>query len=90
MSTQPTAETTARPDGRDVAATFVYDVDGTTYEHDRPRISGGEIMAAAGISATEGLVQILPDGTTATVNVDDEVTLVPGTQFRRRPRFRRG
>lgn len=90
MSTQSTAETAAGPDGRGRAATFVYDVDGTTYEHDRPRISGAEIMAAAGISAAEGLVQILPDGTTATVDVDDEVTLVPGTQFRRRPRFRRG
>lgn len=90
MSTQSTAETPARSDERESAAAFVYEVDGTTYEHDRPRISGAEIMSAADISPSEGLVQILPDGTTATVNVDDEITLVPGTQFRRRPRFRRG
>lgn len=69
---------------------FVYDVDGATYEHDRPKITGSEIMAAAGIPLSDGLVQLLPDGTTATVNSDDEVHLVPGTQFKRRPRFKRG
>lgn len=69
---------------------FVYDVDGVTYHHDRPRITGGEIMVAAGIPASDGLVQVLPDGTTATVNADDEVQLVPGAQFKRRPRFKRG
>lgn len=90
MNTQSTAEPAAPPDGPDHAGTFVYDVDGTTYEHDRPRILGSEIMTEAGISADEGLVQLLPNGTTETVDPDDEVRLVPGAQFRRRPRFRRG
>jgi hypothetical protein len=69
---------------------FVYDVDGVTYHYDRPKITGAAIMAAAGIPASDGLVQLLPDGTTATVNPGDEVHLVPGAQFKRRPRFKRG
>jgi hypothetical protein len=36
------------------------------------------------------LVQLLQDGSTATVNPDDEVHLVPGAQFKRRPKFKRG
>ena len=92
-----TTETTAEHGaGRDnnsspgAGPDFVYDVDGVTYHHDRPKITGGEIMAAAGIPTTDGLVQLLPDGTTATVNPDDEVHLTPGAQFKRRPRFKRG
>ncbi|MDQ3756397.1 MAG: multiubiquitin domain-containing protein [Actinomycetota bacterium] len=69
---------------------FVYDVDGTTYHHDRPKITGAEIMLAAGIPASDGLVQILEDGSTATVSPDDEVYLVPGAKFKRRPKFKRG
>jgi hypothetical protein len=79
-------DTHPRGAGRD----FVYDVDGVTYHHDRPEITGGEIMTAAGIPASDGLVQLLLDGTTATVNPHDEVQLVPGAQFKRRPRFKRG
>ena len=69
---------------------FVYDVDGTTYHHDRPKITGAEIMLAAGIPSSDGLVQLLQDGSTATVNPDAEVHLVPGAQFKRRPKFKRG
>lgn len=69
---------------------FVYDVDGTTYHHDRPKITGAEIMLAAGIPSSDGLVQLLQDGSTATVDPDDEVHLVPGAQFKRRPKFKRG
>jgi hypothetical protein len=77
-----------RPDER--AAVFVFDVDDVTYEHDRPTITGGEIMSLAGISANDGLIQILPDGTRKTVTSDETVHLVPGAQFKRRPRFKRG
>ncbi len=69
---------------------FVYDVDGATFHHDKPKITGAEIMAAAGIPASDGLVQLHLDGTTETVNPGDEVHLVPGAQFKRRPRFKRG
>jgi hypothetical protein len=77
-------------DPRGAGPDFIYEVDGVTYHHDRPKITGAEIMAAAGIPASDGLVQLLPDGTTATVNPNDEVRLVPGAQFKRRPRFKRG
>lgn len=78
-----------RPPG-EPRARFVFDVDGVTYEHDRPLITGAEIMAMAGINPGEGLIQLLPDGTRETVAPDDEVHLVPGAQFKRRPRFKRG
>lgn len=71
-------------------AVFVFDVDDVTYEHDRPTITGAEIMAIAGISPIDGLIQILPDGTRKTVAPDETVRLVPGVQFKRRPRFKRG
>jgi hypothetical protein len=69
---------------------FVFDVDDVTYEHDRPKITGGEIMAMAGISPSDGLIQVLPDGSRKTVAPDEVVRLVPGAQFKRRPRFKRG
>jgi hypothetical protein len=78
-------------DERDPAASrFVFDVDDVTYEHDRPKITGDEIMAMAGISPSDGLIQILPDGSRKTVAPDEVVRLVPGAQFKRRPRFKRG
>jgi hypothetical protein len=69
---------------------FVFDVDDVTYEHDRPTITGAEIMAMAGINPSDGLIQVLPDGTRETVDLDDKIQLVPGIQFKRRPRFKRG
>jgi hypothetical protein len=76
------------PDGR--GAVFVFDVDDVTYEHDRPTITGAEIMVLAGITPSDGLIQILPDGTRKSVAPDETVRLVPGVQFKRRPRFKRG
>lgn len=71
-------------------ADFIYEVDGVEYHSDRPILTGAEIMAAAGIPASEGLVQLLPDGTTAAVAPNQVVHLVPDAQFKRRPRFKRG
>lgn len=75
---------------REGRAVFVFDVDGVTFEHNRPKITGGEIMDMAGIPYSQGLIQVHEDGTTTTVGVEDEVHLVPGAQFKRRPRFKRG
>jgi len=71
-------------------ATFVFEVEGTVFKHNRPRITGGEIMDLAGIPREQGLIQINPDGTTSSVAADQEVHLVPKPQFKRRPRFKRG
>lgn len=69
---------------------YVYDVDGVTYHSERRKLTGAEIMAAAKIPLSDGLVQVFPDGTTATVAPDQEVDLEPGVEFKRRPRFKRG
>lgn len=92
MTQSPSTDTVKRDGKKDRpgTASFVYDVDGTTYTHNRPRIAGLEIMEAAGIRPSDGLVQILEDGTTRTIAPDDEVQLVPKARFKRRPRFKRG
>ena len=77
-------------DGGATKVDFVYEVDGIEYHSDRPKLTGAEIMAAAGIPLAEGLVQLLPDGTTVTIAPTEEVHLVPEAQFKRRPRFKRG
>ena len=72
------------------ASDYVYDVDGVTYHSKRRKLTGAEIMAAAKIPLSDGLVQLFPDGTTATVRPDEEIDLEPDIEFKRRPRFKRG
>lgn len=81
-------ETEAKTD--EDKAVFVFEVDDVEYTYDRPVITGAQIMATAGINPSDGLVQILPDGTRKTITPDETVHLVPGAQFKRRPRFKRG
>lgn len=69
---------------------FVFEVDDVEYTYDKPTISGAQIMTIAGINPTDGLVQILPDGSRKAIAPDETVELVPGAQFKRRPRFKRG
>jgi len=69
---------------------FVFEVDDIEYTYDKPKITGAQIMAIAGISPSDGLVQILPDGSREAIAPDKTVHLVPGAQFKRRPRFKRG
>lgn len=91
MTTEPTTSLKeAKGSDRPGQATFVYDVDGTTYTHNRPKITGLEIMETAGIPLSDGLIQILDDGTTRSIAPEDEVHLVPQARFKRRPRFKRG
>lgn len=86
MSTE-TRDPQSKRNGRQA---FVFDVDGDTHKHDRPRISGAEIMELANIDPLVGLIQCFEDGSQKTVDPDDVIKLVPKPQFRRRPRFKRG
>jgi len=70
--------------------TWVFDVDGVTYRHNDPFITGGEIMDVAGIPRSQGLVLCHDDGTQETIAEDQRVRLVPKPRFRKRPRFKRG
>ena len=69
---------------------FVFEVDDVEYTYDKPTITGAQIMEIAGINLSDGLVQILLDGTRKTIRPDETVQLVSGAQFKRRPRFKRG
>lgn len=69
---------------------WLFDVDGTTYRHDHPFITGGQIMDLAGIPREQGLILCHEDGTQESIPADQRVKLVPRPQFKRRPRFKRG
>jgi hypothetical protein len=62
---------------------WTFDVDGVTYQHDEPQITGGEIMALAGVHPSQILLQYFEDGTEETIDPDDVVRLVPRPHFRR-------
>ena len=69
---------------------FGFVVDGVDYSWPKPVITGAEIMAAAGISQSDGLVELLDDGTQQSLKPTSEIDLEPGHRFKKRPRFRRG
>lgn len=71
-------------------ASFVFDVDGATFEWNRPKITGQEIMELAGIAPSQGLVLCHDDGSQEGIAADQEVHLVPRPRFKQRPRFKRG
>ncbi|MCZ0938508.1 MAG: multiubiquitin domain-containing protein [Caldilineaceae bacterium] len=72
------------------AEDFLFEVDGVTYQSKRRKLTGAEIMAVAKIPPSDGLIQLFPDGTTATIAPAEEVDLEPDVKFKRRPRFKRG
>lgn len=80
----------AKPEPGSDAQTWVFEVDGVTYRHDDPFITGGEIMDIAGIPRDQGLVLVHEDGTQEAVPADKRIKLVPAPVFRKRPRFKRG
>lgn len=69
---------------------FTVEVDGTEYRFEEEQVTGAEIMAAAGIPVSVGMVQILDDGTQEPVSPDAVFDLKPGRRFKKRPKFRRG
>ncbi len=73
-----------------VRTQFVYFVDGTEFQHGRPKITGAEIMKAAGIPLEIGLLLCLPDGTQRQVTPEETFRLKHCHNFRRAPRFKRG
>lgn len=84
------AEASQEESAADKMQEWVFDVDSTTYRHDHPFITGGEIMDLAGIPRDQGLVLCHDDGTQEAIAADQKVRLVPKPQFKRRPRFKRG
>ena len=78
------------PGGGDRKPPYVLEVDGVEYGYDRATITGAEIMELAGIPPADGLVQLLPDEGRKTILPDDIVQLAPRTEFKWRPRFKRG
>lgn len=69
---------------------FEFVVDGVDYQWPRPVVTGAEIMEAAGIPPSEGLVELLEDGTQRSVKPTDVFDLGRDRRFKKRPRFKRG
>lgn len=71
-------------------AVYVFDVDEVLYEFSHPTVTGAQVMAAAGIPESEGIIQVHEDGTRETVTPAMIIKLSSGGHFKRRPRFKRG
>lgn len=70
---------------------FCFMVDGKEFDHENPRITGGEIMDAAEIPHEVGLILVRPDGTQEVIEIDEVVNLAQlNAKFKRCPDFIRG
>lgn len=69
---------------------YIVFVDDVQYEFDHSPVTGGEIMDAAGIPYSVGLIQIRKDGSQRKIEVDDKINLKHGHRFKKAPRFKRG
>ena len=77
--------------GTQTRHTFCFEVDGKTFQWEHPRISGGEIMDAAGIPREVGLIHVFPDGAQEVVPEDALLNLAElAGKFKRCPVFIRG
>ncbi len=65
-------------------------IDDVEYRFDHMPVTGREIMDAAGIPYTTGLVLILEDGSQQAVGLDEAIDLQPSRRFKKAPRFKRG
>jgi hypothetical protein len=78
------------PAGSD-AKTYTFFVDGTEYQAKQRSLTCGELMDIAGIPHSDGLIEILEDGTERACLPDEEFTFDgPGRRFKKAPRFKRG
>lgn len=73
-----------------IGKVYLVCVDGNDYEFDHSPVTGREIMDAAGIPYSDGLLLILEDGTQRQVGLDEEIELKPGRSMIRKPNFKRG
>ena len=69
---------------------YTITVDDVEHRFDESPVTGGQIMAKAGVSESVGLVLLMEDGTQRAVKADEEFDLKPGRRFKKRPSFRRG
>lgn len=89
MTTEPvTLE--KRADNDQQGPFYIVFVDDVEYSFDHTPVTGAEIMDAAGIPYSVGLVLLLEDGTQQPVGTDEEIDLKPGNRFKKAPRFKRG
>lgn len=70
---------------------YAFTVDGKEFHTEKEQLTGGEIMDIAGIPRSDGLVQILDDGTQVQVGENEVIVFEgPGRRFKKQPRFQRG
>lgn len=69
---------------------YEFVVDGKTYPSEKPVLKASEIMSAAGIDRSQGLVEVGEDGTEKSLKPEDDCHLEEGKRFKKPPRFKRG
>ena len=69
---------------------YTVEVDGKEYAFEHSPVTALQLLAAAGIGANEGLLEVLEDGTQRKLESDEQVDLEDARRFKKRRRFRRG
>lgn len=69
---------------------YTFFVDGQEIRTEKEALTGREIMTLAGVSAEQGLILVLEDGTERAFGADETIELQPGRRFKIAPRFKRG
>lgn len=76
--------------GTKVEGRTVVEFDGAEVQVPREQVTGVELLAALGVPASTGLLEIMEDGTQRQVRQDDRFDLGHGAKFKKRPKFKRG
>jgi hypothetical protein len=69
--------------------TYKVTVDDEQIEFDHPELTGGEIVDRVG-AQSQGLVEIIDDGSQRQVKREDKFDLSEERRFRKPPKFKRG
>ena len=69
---------------------YTFFVDDREFTVAEAELTGAQIMAVAGVSAEQGLLLVLEDGTQRAVAPTEVIELKPGHRLKKAPRFKRG
>lgn len=83
-----TREEATTEDGRRRA--YTVEIEGEEYTFAQSPVTTADLLAAAGVGANEGLLEVLEDGTQRKLEPAEHIDLEDARRFKKRRRFRRG